>query len=247
LSRAAEIRVSGIAGVPAQRNLVYQAARLLRDRFRVATGCRVTIEKRIPLAGGLGGGSSDAAATLCALRHLWDLDVPCSILRELATQLGSDVAFFLYGGAALVEGRGERVKPLPPLQRAWYALARPDVPVETRGIFSRLGRGTFGSGATTRRLAADLRVGRVPAIGVNDLQNTVFTVYPQARVCFELLAEIARGRALLSGSGPTSFGLFHDAESARAAAQHMRAAGFWSTTATGYTPPREAVPCRQGD
>ena len=106
-------------------NLVLRAARLLRREAGVTAGAAIRLRKRIPVAAGLGGGSSDAAATLRGLRRLWGLDLDADALRELAAQLGSDVPFFVTGGAALGEGRGERLTPLPPAQGRVVVMAPP--------------------------------------------------------------------------------------------------------------------------
>ncbi len=106
-------------------NLVLRAARLLRREAGVKAGAAIRLRKRIPVAAGLGGGSSDAAATLRGLRRLWGLDLDADALRALAAQLGSDVPFFVTGGAALAEGRGERLTPLPPAQGSVVVMAPP--------------------------------------------------------------------------------------------------------------------------
>ena len=103
-------------------NLVYRAARLLQAEYAVRTGAALRLEKRIPVAAGLGGGSSDAAATIVALNRLWNLQLSLTEQRRLAAALGSDVPFFLTGGTALATGRGERITPLPPLPQYWVVL-----------------------------------------------------------------------------------------------------------------------------
>lgn len=118
---------SSAASAPAgDDNLVLRAARLLRREAGVKTGAAIRLRKRIPVAAGLGGGSSDAAAALRGLRRLWGLDLDADALRELAAQLGSDVPFFVTGGAALAEGRGERIMPLPPAQGNVVVMSPPD-------------------------------------------------------------------------------------------------------------------------
>ena len=117
---------SSAASAPAgDDNLVLRAARLLRREAGVKAGATIRLRKRIPVAAGLGGGSSDAATTLRGLRRLWGLDLDADALRELAAQLGSDVPFFVTGGAALAEGRGERLTPLPPAQGGVVVMASP--------------------------------------------------------------------------------------------------------------------------
>ena len=103
-------------------NLVYRAARLLQADYGARAGAALRLEKRIPVAAGMGGGSSDAAATIVALNRLWNLQLSPTEQRRLAAALGSDVPFFLTGGTALATGRGERITPLPPLPQYWIAL-----------------------------------------------------------------------------------------------------------------------------
>ena len=125
---------SSAAFVPTgDANLVLRAARLLRREAGVTAGAAIRLRKRIPVAAGLGGGSSDAAAALRGLRRLWALDLDADALRELAAQLGSDVPFFVMGGAALAEGRGERLTPLPPAQGSVVVMAPPPDEAEIGG------------------------------------------------------------------------------------------------------------------
>ena len=114
------------------RNLVWRAARLVQQARSVAAGATIRLDKAIPLAAGLGGGSSDAAATLRGLSRLWDLALSEAELQNLASLLGSDVAFFLRGGTALAEGRGEGITPLRPLTTGWFVLVTPALPCPTR-------------------------------------------------------------------------------------------------------------------
>ena len=119
---------SNSEGWDAEKSLVSAAARLLQEKNGITKGATIEVEKHIPMVAGLGGDSSDAAATLQGLNQLWKLVLSREELHELASQLGSDVAFFLYGGTALAEGRGEVLTPLPPLSHQWVVLAMPDVP-----------------------------------------------------------------------------------------------------------------------
>src|SRR5947209_8132054 len=134
-------------------NLVLQAARALRDTCAVERGCSIRLEKRIPAAAGLGGGSSDGAAALVALARFWSLRLERDDLIPMAEQLGSDVPFFLYGGTALVEGRGERVRPLSASPRSWFVLSKPPLSVSTADVFKELKASDWTDGRTTRALA----------------------------------------------------------------------------------------------
>ena len=138
-------------------NLVLRAARLLRREAGVKTGAAIRLRKRIPVAAGLGGGSSDAAAALRGLRRLWGLDLDADALRELAAQLGSDVPFFVTGGAALAEGRGERLTPLPPAQGGMVVMA--PMPDGDRVAKPRGGDASRNSAAPPRETDAGTRDG----------------------------------------------------------------------------------------
>src|SRR4030042_1811668 len=130
-------------------NLVVQAAELLREVSGCHKGARIKLEKRIPWGAGLGGGSSDGATTLLALNKLWKLRLKTSDLMELAARLGSDVAFFIHGGAALIEGRGEKVTPLAVSVPRWFVLPippLPKIPGKTQQLYSRLDARHFTGG-----------------------------------------------------------------------------------------------------
>ena len=139
-------------------NLVLRAAHLLRDTTGISSGAAIGLRKKIPIAAGLGGGSSDAAATLLALNRLWGTELTGEDLLPLAASIGSDVPFFLYGGTGRVFGRGERVQPLPPADLEWAVVLSPqiDLPNKTAAMFSKIGSMSYTNGGLTRKLAARL-------------------------------------------------------------------------------------------
>ena len=118
--------------------MAYQAALLLKERFQVKKGVAITIEKNIPVAAGLAGGSSDAAAALKGLNKLWDLGLTIDELAELGAEIGSDVSFCVYGGTALATGRGEIISKLPSPPTCWVVLAKPFIGVSTADVYRRL-------------------------------------------------------------------------------------------------------------
>jgi 4-diphosphocytidyl-2-C-methyl-D-erythritol kinase len=184
-------------------NLVPRAARLLRGASNNASGCKLMLHKAIPHAAGLGGGSSDAAETLRALNALWSLHLSLQQLVDIGSRLGSDVLFFLYGGTALVTGRGEFVRPLPAPEPVWYALAKPPISVPTAAVFNAVSREDWTNGASTRAVAAGICDRRQVTLGMNGLQRALFRLFPPAQECFEDVSRVAPGRAFVSGSGPT--------------------------------------------
>jgi 4-diphosphocytidyl-2-C-methyl-D-erythritol kinase len=199
-------------------NLVMQAARMLQKAAGVEAGARIWLTKRIPVAAGLGGGSSDAAATLLGLSRLWRLGWPNARLRELAVELGMDVPFFLGTGRAVATGRGERLAALPGGGGYALVLVNPKVPLSTREVYGRVPAGWRAEPTGTERVIEALRtrnVGRVAAALTNNLERVVEPVLPViGRMKAALLAAGALG-AIMSGSGPTVFGMARSLDHAR--------------------------------
>jgi 4-diphosphocytidyl-2-C-methyl-D-erythritol kinase len=205
-------------GVPSDgQNLAYRAAAALREAAGVARGVRITLDKRIPVAAGLGGGSTDAAATLVGLNRLWGLRWPVAELEKLAVGLGMDVPFFLHGGAALATGRGERLTPLGGAALA-LVLVNPRFAVSTAEMYGRLTPAMYSDGVRARDAARALDsrgAGRVGGSLYNGLESAARAAYPQIdQMHAALLAAGALGAAM-SGSGPTVFGVARSWEQAR--------------------------------
>jgi 4-diphosphocytidyl-2-C-methyl-D-erythritol kinase len=201
-------------------NLVLRAAKCLQDSKAVPFGARIHLSKRIPTQAGLGGGSSDAAATLAALNALWNLNLSREELAPLAAQLGSDVAFFLGDGPAWCTGRGEIVEPLRTPQRFHLVIVKPSVGLSTPLVYQRL---TVPAEPTSGdAVRAALAAGDAAALGASlfnrlqapafDLQPIVKTVYDAVRTCDPL-------GCLLSGSGSSVFALCRDARDAHRVAR----------------------------
>ncbi|MGN6701250.1 MAG: 4-(cytidine 5'-diphospho)-2-C-methyl-D-erythritol kinase [Thermomicrobiales bacterium] len=191
-------------------NLALRAARALAARLGVTPAVSLTLEKQIPVAAGLGGGSSDAAATLRALRERWRPALPDAELAALAAALGADVPFFLRGGAALATGIGELLTPLPQLPPTWFVVLTPALalpPDKTRQLYQALTPADFSDGARTRAQAERLRRGEPldPALLINAFGGPLARVLPQLtgwRLCF---LDAGASWALPSGSGPTLY------------------------------------------
>ncbi len=212
-----EVRTSA-PGVPTdERNLAYRAAAALRDAAGVERGARITLDKRIPVAAGLGGGSTDAAAVLVGLNRLWGLRWPAAGLEELAVGLGMDVPFFLRGGAALATGRGERLAPLGGAALG-LVLVNPRFAVSTADMYGRVTPAMYSDGARAREAAAALETRRAARVAVslyNGLEVAARAAYPQiGQMQAALVAAGALGAAM-SGSGPTVFGVARSWEQAR--------------------------------
>jgi 4-diphosphocytidyl-2-C-methyl-D-erythritol kinase len=195
-------------------NLVLRAARALGETAGIRPRAAITLEKRIPSGGGLGGGSSDAAVTLLALSALWELDLPLELLSRVGGQLGSDVPFFLHGGTARGLGRGERILPLEDLPPQAVVLVMPPFPVSTPEVFRRLEAPEW-----------DGRAGEEPGAGSapdrNALEPAAEALFPALRDVREALERAGATRARLSGSGSTVFGLFPDLAAAVEATRRL--------------------------
>ncbi|MFC2016182.1 4-(cytidine 5'-diphospho)-2-C-methyl-D-erythritol kinase [Chloroflexota bacterium] len=199
----------------AEESLISRAVSLLQEARGCAKGATIEVSKRIPLLSGLGGDSSDAAATLRGLNQLWGLGLSPGELLEMAWQLGSDVAFFLYGGTALAEGRGEIVTPLPPLPHMWVVLAMPPVPRlpgKTKQLYASLKANHYTDGQITQRLVEELRAGRefTPSLLFNTFENVAFTRFSGLRVSRDHMTKIGATDVHLAGSGPALFTLVKD-------------------------------------
>jgi 4-diphosphocytidyl-2-C-methyl-D-erythritol kinase len=200
-------------GVPVdERNLIRQAASLLADEAPRAGGVTCRLTKRIPVGGGLGGGSSNAAATLKALNRLWSLDWPTERLHCLAGRLGSDVPFFLYGGSAVIRGRGERVEVVKLGWRGWIVLLLPGFSVPTGrvyGAWEPLEPPGDCAGAGTEEIGSD----RLAAVewmekAYNMLEAAVMRVAPALGELVDRAAVLAARPVRVSGSGSTLFTAF---------------------------------------
>lgn len=195
-------------------NLVLRAARALAEAAGIRPRAAITLEKRIPSGGGLGGGSSDAAVTLFGLSALWELDLPLELLSRIGGELGSDVPFFLHGGTARGLGRGERIAPLGDLPPQAVVLVMPPFPVSTPEVFRRLDAPVWdGTGAGALDASGDP--------DRNDLEPAAEALFPALREVREALERAGATRARLSGSGSTVFGLFPDVATATEAGRRL--------------------------
>jgi len=191
-------------------NLIIQAAELLKKVSGCAKGIRIRLEKRIPWGVGLGGGSSDAATTLSALSRLWKLKLTTSDLVELGARLGSDVPLFIHGGAALIEGRGEKVTPLAASVSSWFVLLLPPmprIPRKTQQLYSRLNASHFTEGQSigeaSRIWSQDRRLS--PSLLVNVFDKVAFDAFPGLEGYWRRFKEAGGTDIHLVGSGPALF------------------------------------------
>jgi 4-diphosphocytidyl-2-C-methyl-D-erythritol kinase len=214
-------------GAPSDhRNLVVRAAQLLRETFGVERNVQIELTKRVPTAAGLGGGSADAAVTLLGLVQMWKLRLDGRELLALGGKLGSDVPFFLEGGAAVARGRGERLAFLPPLPATWVVLARPRVDVKTEWAYRQLSPAAVTTRPDTGGMIEAVKREDVREVGrllCNVFEELIVATHP---VVAELKARILKGEAYgaaLSGTGPTVFGLMANEAAARKVANDLQA------------------------
>jgi 4-diphosphocytidyl-2-C-methyl-D-erythritol kinase len=196
-----------------EKSLIAKAARLLQETTGISKGAMIEVTKNIPLVSGLGGDSSDAATTLRGLNKLWESGLSAERLLDLAVQLGSDVAFFFYGGTALVEGRGEIVTPLPPLPQHRVVLVVPDVPrlpEKTKQLYASLKTSHYTNGQITQQLVDEIKKGRESLTLFNTFENVAFTKFSKLRVYRNHILKMGAPHVHLAGSGPTLFTLFKD-------------------------------------
>lgn len=220
--------VTCVVDVPAlqnDENLALRAARLLQDEGYLSRGAVLELRKQIPAQGGLGGGSSDAAAVLTALNRLCALNLSRARMEALGARLGSDVPFFIRGGTALIEGRGEYVTPLPDCEPLWLIVARPPVSVSTAAVFRALTSADYGAAEDTETVVAAVRAGEpVPFERLtNTLEPVVIRRWPEVAATRDALLRAGAPVVRMSGSGPTLFAPFRTLGEATTVFNNMRA------------------------
>lgn len=225
------------APIPTEQNIVYKAAIALKDAAGISNGARITLEKRIPLEAGMGGGSSDAACTLMGLKKLWGLDIPERGLFSIAERLGSDVPFFLNyflnGPSAVVSGRGERAQPVSIRKSCVILLLKPPVGVSAQWAYS--GLSSFGKPEIDiEAIIKTINEGDYAALGgmlKNDLEGPVIGRYREIGELKRKAIENGALFSLMSGSGSTVFSLFEDAGKAEEAGKTI-GAHWWAVVRT---------------
>jgi len=197
-------------------NLIVRAAKLLRENYKVKTGAKIHLEKKIPAPGGLGGGSSNAAAALLGLVNLWRIKIDFEDLCGIGAQLGSDVPFFFYGGTALGTGRGTEVFSLENFAENYILIVTPKVDVSTDEAFARLDAPDL----TNKGSKSILKICRDEVNSLylrqsnlkNDFERVIFEIEPEVARAKQKLFDCGAKRALMSGSGASVFGIFKTSE-----------------------------------
>lgn len=222
-----ELEVKGVQGLRGPENLAWQAALLLRESYPFR-GVRIVLEKNIPVAAGLGGGSSDAAAVLVGINYLFDLGLTPGALAHLGERLGADVPFCVLGGTALGTGKGERLLILPPPPRLWLVIVKPSFSISTRKIYAGWDAGIWCEDFEVPRekeaLAALYRGDRealIASLG-NTLEKVTFALYPEVKVIKGSLLDLGAEKAVLCGSGPAVFGVVPSRREAERIARELK-------------------------
>lgn len=220
-----QVRCDGVALAAGEENIAARAARALLAFDGERRGVEIAIDKQIPVAAGLGGGSSDAAAVLAGLNELLGLDFSPERLRAIGVTLGADVPFFLFAPTAWATGIGDCLETIPPLPPVWYVLVNPGVAVSTAWVYQNLGLTSRGEVAKLPGFP-----GTAPALAEflhNDLEAVTVSRFPVVSEIKTALLDHGALGALMSGSGSTVFGLFSDRNAAEQAAARLAAAYSW--------------------
>ena len=219
-----------VEGLPCdERNLVYKSAKLMFDTFELPGGIRMHLEKRIPMAVGMAGGSTDAAAVFNGMNELYELGVSKERLCELGVKIGADVPYCIVGGTALSEGIGEVLTQLPNVPDCIVLIAKPDFDVSTKYVYENLHANSLTYHPDIDAQVAAIRAGDLAGV-VKVMDNVLETVtekkYTEITTIKNVMEEHGAMRAMMSGSGPTVFGLYEDAQKAEEAAEAIREAGL---------------------
>lgn len=217
-------------GVPTdERNLVYKAADLLMNKYGVTGGLRVKLKKRIPMAAGMAGGSTDAAAAFVAVNELFELGLNRQELMELAVKVGADVPYCIMGGTALAEGIGEKLRALPDAPECTLLIAKPDIDVSTKFVYENLHADTLKEhpdidGMLNAIYEQNLE-GVAERLG-NVLESVTVLEYPVIQELKDWMRAHGAENALMSGSGPTVFGIYREKSEALIACEALRKTGL---------------------
>ena len=212
-----------------QDNLVYRAIAMLREEFQIQEGVRVSLQKRIPVAAGLAGGSSDCAAALYGMNRLFQLHLSKEELMERGARLGADVPYCILRGTALAEGIGEKLTVLDPMVECSVVIAKPPISVSTKWVYEHLKLDADMKHPDIKKQVEDIRRGDLEAICAdmgNVLQDVTIPEYPVIGTIKDKMMEYGAVGSMMSGSGPTVFGIFTNAGQARKAKAAIKAAGL---------------------
>ena len=211
-----------------ENNLVWRAAKLMMDTCGIIEGVSIHLHKVIPVAAGMAGGSSDAAATLVGMNRLFHCGLSKEKLMELGVQIGADVPYCVLRGTALAEGIGEKLTVLPPMPDCWILIGKPGISVSTKYVYTTLDLNTDTVHPDIDGMKKALEDGNLYGITErmgNVLQDVTIPAYPEVERIKEQMKTLGAVNAMMSGSGPTEFGIFDNEEKAQEACQKLRESG----------------------
>lgn len=212
-----------------EHNLAYRAAAMLKEEFHLTEGIALHVQKHIPVAAGMAGGSTDAAAVLYGMNEIFELGLSKQELMERGVKLGADVPYCIMRGTALAEGIGEKLTPLPPMVKCPVLVAKPQLSVSTRYVYEHLRLKDASAHPDIDRLLADIRDKDLPKIAShmgNILETVTIPLHPEIAKIKQCMKENGALNAMMSGSGPTVFGLFENEQDARKAAERVKEQGI---------------------
>lgn len=215
-----------------ENNLVYKAAKLLMDEFQVEQGLKVDLQKFIPVAAGMAGGSSDAAAAMIGVNRLFGLGLSVKELMKRGVKVGADVPYCLLRGTALAEGIGEKLRPLPPCPDCYVLIGKPGINVSTKFVYENLRANELKEHPPIDRMLEALQwhnLYKTADYMGNVLETVTIPKYPVIEEIKNHMKEHGALNAMMSGSGPTVFGLFDDKETAERACEELRASRLAKT------------------
>ena len=208
-----------------ETNIAYKAAKLLMDEFDIKEGVRIVLDKHIPVAAGLAGGSANAAAVLVGMNRLFSLGLSQQQLMERGVSLGADVPYCVMRGTVLAEGIGEILTPLPPLPKCYVLIAKPGISVSTKTVYEKLDSQEISEHPDIDGILEGLDkqdIYKVAASMGNVLETVTIGDYPIIEDIKDVMKQDGALNAMMSGSGPTVFGIFDDKSKARKAQEHIR-------------------------
>lgn len=208
-----------------ENNLIYKSAKLMLDRYHLSGGVKIHLEKNIPIAAGMAGGSTDAAATFIGMNELFEIGATQEALRELGVKVGADVPYCIMGGTALAEGIGEVLSPLPAPKDCYLLIAKPDINVSTKYVYEHLDAEGVEKhpdiDGMIQALKQESLDGVIERLG-NVLETVTVKKYPIIQDIKQIMLENGAEGSLMSGSGPTVFGIFKEEEKAKKALQILQ-------------------------
>jgi len=212
-----------------ENNLVYKAAALMKEEFKIKEGVRITLQKFIPVAAGMAGGSSDAAAVLVGMNRLFHLGLKQNRLMELGLKLGADVPFCVMRGTTLAEGIGEKLTALPPMPKCPVLIAKPAISLSTRQVYEQLKLTDQTQHPDIDGIIENIKSKNLRGVAEhmgNILETVSVRQYPVIREIRNLMKENGAMNAIMSGSGPTVFGLYHNEKDIRGAYDALKQSGL---------------------